>query len=74
MIDPASTGDWMLALLMAAALGGLGGSCAWALRQEHLDRDTLQPVLTARGERPLASAAVRQQGASGPSAPGPMRG
>jgi hypothetical protein len=63
MINPASTGDWMLALLMAAALGSMGISCAWALRREHLDQDTLQPVLTREPSDPVASA-VRPPGES----------
>jgi hypothetical protein len=45
MVDPGSAGDWMQALLMAAALGGLAAVCGWALREEEAQahRGALRP-------------------------------
>jgi hypothetical protein len=55
MVDPASTADWTLALLIAAALGGLTATCAWALRQENLDHDIEPPCHPASRSTWLAA-------------------
>jgi hypothetical protein len=34
MVTPGSVGDWMQALIMAAALAGLAATCGRALREE----------------------------------------
>ena len=44
MIDPGSTGDWLQASLMAAALAGLAATGRWALRQEEAEPDPLPAV------------------------------
>jgi hypothetical protein len=35
MVTPGSVGDWMQALIMAAALAGLAVTCGRALREEE---------------------------------------
>jgi hypothetical protein len=35
MVTPGSIADWIQALIMAAALAGLGATGGWALREEE---------------------------------------
>jgi hypothetical protein len=59
MVDPGSVGDWMQALLIAAALGGLAAACGWALREEEeAHRSVLRPGPTREASGAVASTAV----------------
>lgn len=57
MVDPGSVGDWMQALLIAAALGGLAAACGWALREEE-HGSVLRPDPTREASGAVASTAV----------------
>ena len=55
MINPGSVGDWLQALLMAAA-GGMAATCRWALRAEEAQVSSRRPGASAPTDAPVEPA------------------
>jgi hypothetical protein len=59
LVDPGSVGDWIPALLMVAALGGLAAACGYALRQEEAEAAAPRPAPLREPNGAVASGARR---------------